>query len=137
VNGSEVCNFCNKNLNASTEPQLSIHESPAPNPVGALKEAFSKPAESDGPEGVINMLIRRMWWWVSAQAVVLGFWAGSAFPTNSCHYDAYWGQTVCSSDEFNFAGFLIGVLVGLGFFAPAVYLFQAFREVIRSVNNNK
>lgn len=73
----------------------------------------------------INGIIRRMWWWIGIQAVFIGFWAGSAFPTEDL-----------SGPLFSFGMFFVGILFGVGAFAPLVFLVEALREVVVNLGGN-
>lgn len=72
----------------------------------------------------IDDIVKRMWIWISIQAVLIGFWLGDAFGTP--HMD-YYGNI---SKDFNGGTFVIGTLVGFGAFAPLVFVVQALKEVV-------
>ena len=85
---------------------------------------------SNSGSGGIDSIIRRMWWWILAQSFVVGIWAGSSNETLECRLD----DTRCS---FNFPYFVLGVLISIGAFAPLVFVVEAIREVVRSINKSK
>jgi hypothetical protein len=85
----------------------------------------SVPSKTKNRLSGINGIIRRMWWWIGIQAIFIGIWAGSAFPTED-----YYGPS------FSFGMFFVGILFGVGAFAPLVFVVEALREVVINLGGN-
>ncbi len=79
----------------------------------------------------IDEIVKRMWIWISIQALFIGVWFGNAFAETKVNTD-YWGDTSVSQ-EFNAGMFLMGILIGFGSFAPLVFVVQALREVVLNI----
>lgn len=75
----------------------------------------------------IEDIVRRMWIWISIQALFIGIWVGSTF--GELQYDYYGNLT----KEFNFGLFILGTLIGFGTFAPLVFIVQALREIVVNI----
>lgn len=74
----------------------------------------------------INSIVMRMWIWISIQALIIGVWAGNAFPDEGYY-----------TSSFSFGNFILGVLIGIGAFAPLVFVVEALREIVRSIVQGK
>jgi hypothetical protein len=136
----EVCNFCNHSTSTSeavapTSPSASAPAVSAQESIDAIKKIFSTPDSGDARESGINNIIRRMWWWILAQGFFIGIWLGNSGDP-SCHISSLTGSTYCSAAQFDMGSFFIGCLIGVGAFAPLVFVVEAIREVIRSINKS-
>lgn len=112
IDGNKVCNYCEKPYSLETVEKVRSQSTN----VGLKSESNLR---LDG----INSIIIRMWIWIGAQAIFIGVWAGNAFPNVE---DGYYETEV----TFSFGMFLVGVIAGVGAFAPLVFVVEALRQVI-------
>ncbi len=122
----DVCNNCDKHYDAEAIAVEEATDQPNSFPLSDLQKKVPTTLLERRVSGIED-IVRRMWIWISIQAVFIGFWVGNTF--GNLKYDYYGNLT----KEFDFGLFILGTLIGFGTFAPLVFIVQALREIVINI----